>query len=74
VTPADIRAARARLGLTQTELARLLGMDPISLSRFERGALAPRHPEMLALALEALEHRRAERATAATTPEGGRDG
>lgn len=36
-TPGDVRATRTRLGLTQTELGRLLGTHMMSVSKAERG-------------------------------------
>lgn len=33
----DIKALRTRLNMTQVELAALIGVDPISVSRWERG-------------------------------------
>ncbi|HZM00300.1 MAG TPA: TOBE domain-containing protein [Planctomycetota bacterium] len=37
----DVVRARRRAGLTQTRLARLLGVHPITVSKWERGLLAP---------------------------------
>jgi transcriptional regulator with XRE-family HTH domain len=37
-----VRAARARLGLTQVEVATLLDMHPMVYSRMERGKALPR--------------------------------
>ena len=37
MTPADLRAIRKSLGLSQTALARLLGVRPEHVSRAERG-------------------------------------
>ena len=39
--PAEMKAIRASLGLTQTEMADVLCVTSISISRFERGALSP---------------------------------
>lgn len=53
-TPAEVRAARQRLGLTQAELAARLGVDVMTISRWERGARTP--PPYLAQTLAALEN------------------
>jgi len=37
----DVARARRRAGLTQARLARLLGVHPITVSKWERGLLAP---------------------------------
>lgn len=37
----DVARARRRAGLTQTRLARLLGVHSITVSKWERGVLAP---------------------------------
>ena len=36
-----IRSIRERLGLTQEQLARLLGVHPLTVSKWERGLLQP---------------------------------
>lgn len=42
MTPTDFRAARKQLGLTQAELAPLLGYaDKSRISEIERGAMQP---------------------------------
>ncbi|HZM01036.1 MAG TPA: helix-turn-helix domain-containing protein [Planctomycetota bacterium] len=38
-----VRASRKRLGLTQTQLAQLLSVQPMQVSRWERGSMTP-HP------------------------------
>ena len=40
-SPADIRAIRDRLGLSQTQLGDLTGAHWVTVSRWERGKLAP---------------------------------
>jgi molybdopterin-binding protein len=48
-----VAALRARLNVTQTKLARLIGVHPMTVSRWERGVLAPsRHQRALLRALE----------------------
>lgn len=52
----ELRERRKRLGLTQEELAHLLGVTRQSVFQWERGRNL-RRPQMLALALEAIETR-----------------
>lgn len=53
----DIRTVRAKLGVTQFELAQMLGLDQSTISRFENGKLAL--DARTNLALEALVARKA---------------
>lgn len=46
-----IRSARRNAGLTQLELATAVGVDPGTLSRWERGATRPRLTAVLRLAV-----------------------
>lgn len=55
---ADLKTWRKRWGLTQMELARLLGTNQVTIARWETEAR--RVPFLLPLALEALEHRMKE--------------
>ncbi len=41
MTPKQIAAARAKLGLSQPQLASVMGLDPLSVSRIERGVKPP---------------------------------
>jgi transcriptional regulator with XRE-family HTH domain len=41
VTATDVLAVRDRLGLSQTQLAQLLGVHPLTVSKWERGLLTP---------------------------------
>jgi transcriptional regulator with XRE-family HTH domain len=41
VTAAEVRSIRDRLGLTQEQLAQLLGVHPLTVSKWERGVLIP---------------------------------
>lgn len=41
VVGANIRMYRAKLSLTQSQLAEKIGIEPMSLSRIERGVAAP---------------------------------
>ena len=52
MTPADLRAWRSRLGLSQIRAAALLGVHAVTLCRWERGR-APM-PPMLRLACQAI--------------------
>lgn len=54
MSPADLKAARAALGLTQRGLAERLAVPQSTIWRWEAGKVAPEHPTILALALEAL--------------------
>jgi len=50
----NIRAARLENELTQRALADKIAIDPMSVSRWERGAVMPSHLNLLSLA-EALD-------------------
>lgn len=50
---ARLRAARRRAGLTQVEVARLVGYDANTVARWERGERVP-HPRTQSTALAAL--------------------
>jgi transcriptional regulator with XRE-family HTH domain len=50
-----LKEKRLKLGLTQGQLAELLGVQLNTVSRWEIGALAV--PRVVDLAMEALEHR-----------------
>jgi len=39
MAPSDIKRHRRRLGLSQVELAQRLGVHPLTVSRWERGAV-----------------------------------
>lgn len=54
ITPAQIRAARALIGMKQTELATAAGLSEMSVKNIERGATDPRVSTLQALQ-EALE-------------------
>jgi len=41
MTPAEIQPLREKLGLSQVQLAQLLGVHPLTVSKWERGLLAP---------------------------------
>lgn len=41
MTPAEVLAIRSELGLTQVQLAQLLGVHPLTVSKWERGLGAP---------------------------------
>jgi transcriptional regulator with XRE-family HTH domain len=46
----NVRLARTRRGLSQRQLARLLDIDPIQVSRWERGLNTPSTTSIIALA------------------------
>ena len=50
----DVKTWREQHQLTQRELANLLGLDPQTISRWERGVKQP-HGRVLELALRALD-------------------
>lgn len=54
MTPADLRARRLALGLSQKRLAERLGVPEVTVWRWERGDFAIAHPRILELALDAL--------------------
>lgn len=41
MTATEVLAVRDRLGLNQTQLAQLLGVHPLTVSKWERGLLRP---------------------------------
>lgn len=53
MTPAQLRAARERLGLTQRQLAEALPAHPNTVARWERGEIPP--PPLLYRAMRDLE-------------------
>jgi transcriptional regulator with XRE-family HTH domain len=55
--PEEICNYRQALGLTQEALASALGVSSDTVSRWESGQSQPEAPQMLELALEALEIR-----------------
>lgn len=64
MTPDELKAARQGLGLSQNQLARVLGMSAnggFTISRWERGEMEIQHPGILRLALERLADRDAAR-------------
>lgn len=56
MTPAEFRAIRQKLGLTQAELAALLGYGtPLRISEFERATNPRPVPRLLALVMLAMD-------------------
>lgn len=51
----DFKRLRSRLGFTQSQFARVLGVHPLTVSRWERGQVAPDGPT--ALLLETMDKR-----------------
>jgi|1185.fasta_scaffold161790_3 putative transcriptional regulator len=41
MTTAELQRLREKLGLSQVQLAQLLGVHPLTVSKWERGVLAP---------------------------------
>jgi DNA-binding transcriptional regulator YiaG len=58
MTPEDLKAWHKKHGYTQPSLARVLGIHPLSVARWETGVR--KIPSFLHLALEALERKRGE--------------
>jgi transcriptional regulator with XRE-family HTH domain len=54
----DLKRRREALGLSQAELGRLLGVMQNTVSRWELGLVVIRHPDILDLALWAIEEQR----------------
>jgi transcriptional regulator with XRE-family HTH domain len=54
VTPADLKATRLALGLSQKAIAERLGVPRNTWHRWERGLLPVEKPTILRLALERL--------------------
>lgn len=54
MTPRELRLAREVLGLSQVEMADRLGLDSVTVSRWERGVQSISQPAMVRLALERL--------------------
>lgn len=53
MTGAEVRSARQRLGVSQAQLAEALGVNKLTISRWERGERNP--PTMVELAIGLLE-------------------
>ena len=54
----DLRAARQELGLSQSQLAALLGVSRYLISKWEREDVGIAHPRILELALTELKRRK----------------
>jgi molybdopterin-binding protein len=58
----DFAAIRKKLGLTQAALARVTGVHPMTVSKWERGVLVPTsHPRAILAALESVAYGRTAR-------------
>ena len=53
-----LREMRTKLGLSQVELAKLLKVSQVTISRWETDAMAIQQPEILRLAMEHLRCKR----------------
>ena len=58
MTGAELHTFREKLGLSQSQLATLLGVTPNTLARWERDELTIQHPRILELALTELRRRK----------------
>jgi putative transcriptional regulator len=67
--PIDVKAIRAKLGMTQPEFARAFGLNLAALRDWEQQRRAPRGP---ALALLRIIDREPEAARRALSPDGGK--
>jgi transcriptional regulator with XRE-family HTH domain len=56
MTPAELTRRREKLGLTLPQLATALGVAYMTMWRWEAGKATIGNPQMLDLALQALEH------------------
>jgi DNA-binding transcriptional regulator YiaG len=54
VTPAELRAAREALALTQKALGEILSVSENTIWRWEAGRMPIEHPNLLRIALECL--------------------
>jgi transcriptional regulator with XRE-family HTH domain len=54
ITPEELRAYRTRLGYTQAELARAIGVHPKTVAIWEQGQQRQREPTALRTLLDAL--------------------
>ena len=57
MTSAEYKAARDRLGLTQTALASVLGINRVTVAKREGGAVITREAELAILALPKTKRR-----------------
>ncbi len=55
MSPLDVRAVRARIGLSQTEFASAFGISVSTLRHWERGDRTPRGPALVLLNVVARE-------------------
>lgn len=59
MTPTEVSAVRTQLNLSQVQLAQLLGVHPLTVSKWERGLLVPT-PHQSALLQSFREARKAK--------------
>jgi transcriptional regulator with XRE-family HTH domain len=62
MSPQELLARRKALGMSQARLAIRLGVSVNTVARWERRELGIAHPEMVRLALEAMEREQRETA------------
>lgn len=55
MTREELRSIRSKLGLSQAELARALGVHPNTLACWERGDKEIGNPDLVRLALQQIE-------------------
>ncbi len=68
--PADVRAIRARLGQTQLEFARMIGVSPATLRNWEQGRRQPEGPARALLCVAARDPKAVAAALAGPAPTG----
>jgi transcriptional regulator with XRE-family HTH domain len=69
MTGAELRSARLALGITQRQLARVLGVHPNTLACWERGSKPIGNPEMLRMALAQIGRRPTDPTAAPRIPD-----
>lgn len=63
MSPEDLKSERLALGVTQRQLAAVLGVHPNTIACWERGDKPIGKPEMVRMSLELIRERQARTAT-----------